>query len=166
MTLIIGPSAERARGFTLLELVLVMLVMSIAVAVAAPSLRNFIHGRKSADAAAHVIALGQYARTQAVSTGAVYRLNVDTSSGGYWLTAQRGAGFAELGNEFGRHFGFPEGTAAQWLSTAAGQRDYIDFHPDGRVEAGTLEVSDSYGAFAVGCLSETEPLIVLSREAR
>ncbi|HYG74062.1 MAG TPA: GspH/FimT family pseudopilin, partial [Planctomycetota bacterium] len=163
MTLTTGPSAKRTGGFTLLELVLVMLVMSIAVAVAAPSLRNFMHGRKSADAAANVIALGQYARTQSVSTGAVYRLNVDPAHGEYWLTAQRGANFEELGNEFGRHFSFPQGTNAQWISSPAGQREYIDFHPDGRVEAGTLELSDAYGTYAVGCLSETEPLTVLLR---
>jgi prepilin-type N-terminal cleavage/methylation domain-containing protein len=175
---------DQARGFTLLELVLVMVLVSLVMGLAAPSLRAFVLGRKSADAAAQVLALCQYAHDQAVGTGSTYRFNVDTSAGAYWLTVQKGAEFRELGTEFGRRFNLPERVEAAWLShSGAGFQttsqsgtgrapapqlhDYIDFFPDGRTEATNLQLSDRDGqTFEIGCLSETEPLIVLQKGGR
>ena len=161
---------ESKSGFTLIELVLVLLIITVMLAIAAPNLRGFLKGRKSVNAAAQVVALGQFARAQAIGTGTVYRLNVDAAAKAYWLTAQKGAEFAALGTEFGRRFNLPEGTVATWkaqtqsplgnpvkpLDTGAGH-DYVDFFPDGRTEATTLVLTDSSGrVFEIGCLSETE----------
>jgi prepilin-type N-terminal cleavage/methylation domain-containing protein len=97
-------------GFTLLELVLVMLLMTIIMAIAAPSLSNFAKGRKSADAAQQVVALARYARGQAVSEGVVYRLHVDPGSGAYWLTVQDGGVFEPPSSgSFGQRFELPDG---------------------------------------------------------
>ena len=178
-----------------MELVLVMLILAVASAVVAPSLHNFILGRKSHDAAAQILALGQYAHIQAVNHGGVYRLNLDTQSQTYWLMHKDGAVFRALGEEFGRTFTLPSGTTARWLSPdpATGQsgmtstsgpgisltprassgstgtggiHTYIDFYPDGRVDAWNLEISDSTGRTTLGCKSETEPLTILERSAR
>ena len=159
-----GRSAE--RGFTLLELVLVMLLLTMVAALAAPSLRNFMIGRSSADAVGQVVALAHYARTQAVSTGVVHRLYVDTNSQTYWLGVQRGAEFTDLTSEFGRRFKLPGSAAARWQSDQPGE-ECISFFPDGRTEASTLEILDVQGQlFEIGCRSETEPLAVLQRDRR
>jgi len=170
MTLTIGRSAEAPRpaaGFTLLELVLVMLLVSLLMGLAAPSLRGFILGRKSADAAAQLIALAQYARNRAVSSGSNYRLNLDTAEGAYWLTVQKGVDFQELGTEFGRRFSLPERVEATWLPSQYAAHDYIEFFPDGRTEAVNLRLVDRDGqVFEIGCQSETEPLTVLQKGSR
>ena len=179
-----------------MELVLVMLILAVASAMVAPSLHNFILGRKSHDAAAQILALGQYAHIQAVNHGGVYRLNLDTQARTYWLTHKDGATFRALGEEFGRTFTLPAGTTARWLSPdptqgtgqsgmsasgpgisltprasassngANGLHSYIDFYPDGRVDAWNLEITDSTGRTSIGCKSETEPLTILERSAR
>ena len=119
--LLSNTDLRRNEGFTLLELILVLLIMGIVMAVAAPSLRGFLAGRKSVNAAAQVAALGQYARTQAISTGDVYRLNVDTLDNAYWLTSQKGsADFENIASEFGRRFTLPEGTRASWQPNGTG----------------------------------------------
>ena len=160
------PAVARG-GFTLLELVLVMLLVSLLMGLAAPSLRGFLVGRKSADAAAQVLALAHYARTQAVSTGASYRLNVDTGEGTYWLTVQKAGDFRDLGTEFGRRFCLPDRIEARWLPSPNGLREYIEFRPDGRTEAGMLQLVDRDGqVFEIGCRSETEPLVVFERGNR
>jgi type II secretion system protein H len=157
-------STSRSRkGFTLLELIFVMLIVSIIAGLAVPSLRGFLLGRKSADAAAQLIALSQYARTQSASSGSVYRLNVDAQSRTYWLSSQRGAAFQELGNEFGRRFSLPDDTTPEWQGDA---REFIEFFPDGRVESAVLLLTEANGkTTAIGCRSETEPLCVLEGEA-
>ena len=83
------------RGFTLLELILVMVILSTVLAMAAPSLRGFFASRKTHDTAAQILALTQFARSQAISEGIVYRLNFDTRQRTYWLTAQQAGGEPE-----------------------------------------------------------------------
>ncbi|HEY3320914.1 MAG TPA: GspH/FimT family pseudopilin [Planctomycetota bacterium] len=154
----------RATGFTLLELVLVMLIVTVLAGIAAPSLRGFLAGRKSSDAAAQVIALAQYGRVQAVSSGNVYRLNLDADGLGYWLTVQRGADFGELGTEFGRRFTLPEGMTGAWNSQASSE-GHMDFFPNGRTTATTLLLVDGQGkVFEIGCRSETERVALIQRE--
>ena len=104
----------RGSGFTLVELVMVLAIITILTSIAVPFLRGFLAGRKSANAAAQVIALAQYARTQAVGTGVVYRLNVDAASKTYWLTQKKQTTFESVGNDFGQHFTFPDGMTAAW----------------------------------------------------
>lgn len=161
------PAAMNCRGFTLMELVLVMLITCIVLALAVPSLSGFLRGRKAKDCAAQVLALGQYARTQAVNSGAVYRFNLDEMNQTYWLTQQRGSEFVELGTEFGRTFTLPKEIEARWDPTGGGGENYIDFYPDGRVAATLLELSEKNGERSiVGCRSETEPLTILAGERR
>ena len=76
-------------GFTLLELILVMVILSTVLAMAAPSLRGFFGSRKTNDTASQILSLTQFARSQAISEGIIYRLNFDTRERTYWLTAQK-----------------------------------------------------------------------------
>jgi prepilin-type N-terminal cleavage/methylation domain-containing protein len=99
----------RGSGFTLLELVLVMLLLTIIMATAAPSLSNFARGRKSKDAAQNIVALARYARAQAISEGVTHRLHVNVRDGSYWITRQEGGEFVPMASDFGQHFKLPEG---------------------------------------------------------
>ncbi len=138
-------------------------LVSLVAAMAAPSLRGFSKGRKMANATAEILALSRYAYSQAIAQGQNYRLNFDEVGRFFWLTVQNGVVFQDLQTEFGRHFSLPQNTSAAWLNDGQTPfRNYVEFHPDGRTEAGTLRLADDKGRETlIGCLSQTETLRVI-----
>ncbi len=130
----------------MVELILVMVVICIILGGVAPSLRGFFNSRKTTNAAAQIMALIQYARTQAVAGGAVYRLNFDTTKNQYWLTIQSGGSFVNINTEYGITYSLPEGSTfdlhADPNCTIA---DHIDFYPDGTTSAAAIGVIPSTG---------------------
>ena len=60
---------HRAAAFTLMELLLVLALLAVAVAVAAPSLSRFFHGRALDSESRRMLALTRYAQSRAVSEG-------------------------------------------------------------------------------------------------
>jgi prepilin-type N-terminal cleavage/methylation domain-containing protein len=140
-------------GFTLLELVLVMMVIAMIVALAAPSLRGFLGGSRSRDAASQIISLAQWAKARAAADSKVYRLNVDGRS--YWLTVQEGEQFVAVGSDFGRRFVLPDGmtvslvpgnTSLMKLDAAtAFDASGIAFYADGRTDTGLVRLAEPDG---------------------
>jgi type II secretion system protein H len=92
MTSRTGPrtSAERLRrrGFTLIELILVMSLLVIVIALVAPSLGNFFRGRNLDSESRRFLALTRYARSRAVSEGVPMLLWLDPSQRAYGLTEE------------------------------------------------------------------------------
>jgi len=103
------------RGFTLIELILVMLIACVVMAITAPSLRNFLYGRKTANAVNQIVSLAGEARSKAIMEGRTYRLNMDSSNGTFWLDAQDGGDFKELGTDAGQRYSLPDGAKAEWV---------------------------------------------------
>ncbi|MDI9432324.1 MAG: GspH/FimT family pseudopilin [Planctomycetota bacterium] len=153
-------------GFTLLELILVMLILSTVLAMAAPSLRGFFGSRQSQDAAAQILALTQFARSQAISEGVVYRLNFDTKDRVYWLTAWKSGSFQELQTEFGQVFTLPRDMIME-LEDAEKEdgKPYVEFTPQGTVTAATIRLIDRGGrALEVTCPTVTESFSIVESE--
>ena len=157
-------SCSRQRGFTLLELVLVMVIIGTVLAMAAPSLRGFFASRQTEDAAASIVALTRLARSQAVAEGRAYRLNFDLKETTYWLTAQTEGAFRNLSSEFGRVFLLPEGTELELkVEGVPANRDYVSFQPTGRTEAATIRLKGRQGeSVEIACLSPTESYKVVA----
>ena len=101
----------RRSGYTLLELLLVMMLLCILAAMTAPVFRGFASGREVTNVARHMVAIAQWAQTQSITRSEVYRLNFDLSQKTYWLTVGHGAVFDPLGEEFGRTFSIPNSVA-------------------------------------------------------
>jgi type II secretion system protein H len=170
MTSTTGPSVKRpARGrragFTLLELILVMMIICMVLAMAAPSLRGFFASRQTADAGVRIVALAEYARAQSAAQGRCYRLNMDAKEGTYWLTVQRGGAFVRLESEFGRTFHLPEGTEVSWEDDTEAEAGHLDFYPDGRTRAATIQLKGLQGERVdVTCESPSERFRVVQQE--
>ena len=77
------------RGFTLIELVVVMLLLGLTTFMVMPAFQNLLEGRltREANRLAGVIRL---LRNEAVLEGLTFRVMLDMSAGSYWVE-QRGA---------------------------------------------------------------------------
>src|SRR6266487_1156075 len=141
-------------AFTLLELVLVLLILTIAMAIASPSLRNFWKGNRVKDAGEQLSYITRLARTQAISDGAVYRLGIDADGAGYALYVQQASGFVLIPSD---NFALPEETHVEVTKADGSSADHIDFYPNGRTEPASIRLTATgYNDIVLTCPSPTE----------
>lgn len=158
--------ARFPHGFTLLELVLVMVILLVAAAIAVPSLSSFGKGRRTDNCAAQLVALTKWARTQAIATGMTYRLNIDPGKRTFWLTVQHDDVVESPGEEFGREFALPDEVTIDWNAPQQQDGQYIQFLPTGRTDPATIRLTDTSGGavIQIGCLTATERYHVLTQD--
>jgi type II secretion system protein H len=80
-------SDSRRRAFTLIELIVVMALMTVAIALVAPSLAKFFHSRNLTSEADRLLALTRYGQSRAVTEGMPMVLWIDAKKGRYGLQA-------------------------------------------------------------------------------
>jgi prepilin-type N-terminal cleavage/methylation domain-containing protein len=85
-----GRGVLPARGFTLIELILVMALLVIVIGVTFPSLQSFFRGRTLESEGRRFLTLTRYAQSRAVSEGIPMTLWIDPLEGTYGLEAQKG----------------------------------------------------------------------------
>jgi prepilin-type N-terminal cleavage/methylation domain-containing protein len=145
------------RGFTLFEIILVMVILCIAMAVAAPSLRGWSHGARLRDSADQFLAAARFAHTKAIADCKTYRLYVDPHAGTYWVTVQEGEQFLNVGSDFGRVFQVADGVQMQVTSPEANSAvEFIEFYPSGRSMPAVARFSDEMASINVTCRSPAE----------
>jgi len=81
-------TSKSSAGFTLIELILVMTVLTIAVSLTAPALANFFRGRSLDSEARKILALTRLGQSRAVSEGIPMELWLDSTRGAYGLEAE------------------------------------------------------------------------------
>jgi len=155
-------------GFTLLELVFVLVILAVLAAMVAPSLRSFGIGRSNEDTATLLVGLAGYAHTQSASEGRVYRLNFDVPGRAFWLTAQQGAAFVPPTNDFGRRCTAADGVAQMSVDLQPRpDGDYVEFQPTGLTDPAPVQIrliDKLGGSVGVACLSSTETFQVLPKQ--
>jgi prepilin-type N-terminal cleavage/methylation domain-containing protein len=77
-----------ARGFTLIELILVMALLTIAVSMTAPMLSRFFRGRTLESEARRLLALTRHGQSRAASEGLPMDLWVNADKGEFGLKAE------------------------------------------------------------------------------
>ncbi len=75
-------------GFTLIELILVMTILTIVVSITAPALANFFRGRTLDSEARRLLALARQGQSRAASEGIPMELWVDAAQGTFGLEAE------------------------------------------------------------------------------
>lgn len=83
-----GSPVRRVPGFTMIELILVMTILTIAVSVTAPRLANFFRGRALDSEARRLLALTRHGQSRAVSEGIPMELWVDAQNKRFGLEAE------------------------------------------------------------------------------
>ena len=81
-------STHPLRGFTLVELILVLALLVIVTSLAAPAMSRFIRGRALDSEARRMLSLMHAGQSRAVSEGAPMVLWVDEKAGSYGLEAE------------------------------------------------------------------------------
>jgi len=85
-----SASPLRDRGFTLIELILVMALLTIVLSVGAPALARFFRGRTLDSEARRFMSQTRYGQSRAVSEGVPMVLWIDAKQGLYGLEAEVG----------------------------------------------------------------------------
>ena len=131
-----------------------MLVIAVVVAMVAPTFHGTSRGRRTGDTATQIVSLALYARSQAITQGKTYRLNLDPDAGTYELSVRDYDTFEMLGNW---SYSVPEGVQISCDLPAQQDGLYIEFRPTGRTDPATIRVTDDDGIVVeVVCESATE----------
>ena len=89
---VVKPPRVTAAGFTLIELILVMVLLTLASALVVPNLASFFRGRSLDQEARRLLSLTHYAQSRAVAEGVPIELWFDATTARYGATI--GAGFS------------------------------------------------------------------------
>ena len=124
-----------SRGFTLIELVIVVVIVAIGVALAVPSYENIVQKRRVTSAAEQIAAFLALAQGEAVKRNEVVVVSVERDSGGaVWCV---GAMIKTAADDH-----------CDCESTSVNDDDYCDFNVDG-VGAPQLINQDGFQSFTM-----------------
>lgn len=143
-----SPHSRTSRGFTLIELILVMVIMAVGAALVVPHLTSFFRGQVVDQEARRMLSLTQYARSRAVAEGlpmefwlnqdeGLYGMNIltgyaegDARALSYAVDPDVYFSFGELEHEYVYEVTDPIETASDTL---------IIFLPDGLIQTGSIQ---------------------------
>jgi prepilin-type N-terminal cleavage/methylation domain-containing protein len=88
----IRPLVNQQKGFTLIELIIVMGIMGILATIAAPSFQNYIRNQNLKTAARGITSDFFATREKALSENVRYRITFDQASNSYTIAGGTAAG--------------------------------------------------------------------------
>ena len=128
------------RGFTLLELIAVMVIIAIALAAVVPSLRHFGKGRQAADTAAQMMMLIRHGRSTAINRAQTVRFNIDPDTRTYYLTSEQDGRGERIDTSWGRRFELPTNMRVEWNGEALRQPEYVELQATGSIEDARIDL--------------------------
>lgn len=84
-----GKGWIKSRGFSLLELLVVLVIIGLSASLVLPTLTGGLSSLRLKTAAREVSATLRYARSLAVSVGKEQVINMDIEEGKYWLNEDK-----------------------------------------------------------------------------
>lgn len=155
--LTIRPRAQ--AGFTLIELGLVLLIISVVVALVVPRFRDQSHAELIAQTR-KLAATFRFLQEEAILNGRVYRLNFDLDQQRYFVTS------ADADDESGGNFQRESGILARDVALSANVQiadinvpmvtgklyegiGFTQFYPDGSVEATVVHLDNGQEGYTL-----------------
>lgn len=146
------PSSRR-RGFTLIELILVMIVVFTLATIVAPRFSDFFPALQVRKSTEHLLAWARKARAEAALTGNRQRLYLDSSKRRFWIEHEprpikQPGNFVALSGAWAEEL-LPDGVEFESIegaeTDAAGGGRYVEFRPDGTSSEATVILSNDVG---------------------
>ena len=81
-------SRTRARGFTIIELMIVIALLAVVATIAVPSFTQFTRNNQTQAQSDEILRFLQYARSQAVSSRKTYEVSINAA--GVWSVGPQG----------------------------------------------------------------------------
>lgn len=143
-----------------------MLIITIVVGAVAPKLSGFTMGRSGKHLASRVLAMTNYARTQAISEGRPYRLIYNERERAFWIEFIDGS---VPGTDLAARVEVDERltVTTSGMSTMGQGDQYIEFRPSGRLDPASIVITDQAGTqIEVACTTSTELFRIVPEEER
>jgi len=146
-----GNAKALPRGFTLIELILVLSLLVIVTSLTAPAMSRFMRGRALDTEARRLFSLMHMAQSRAVSEGAPIMLWVDEKSGTYGMAAETSG---QNGDSKAENLTIDSTLAISVVNTTTGVATLfnnlpaIRYQPDGTIDENspqTFKLVDSDG---------------------
>ena len=126
-------------GFTLIELVLVILLISILTALSTPLFRRTFSDLILRNAALDMAKLINYAQEMAIIEKVNYKVNFNFEERKYWLTRQKpeGVSYERIKGRYGKPF-----SLSRDLELSSDKEEGFILYPDGRSDKAKIEIRD------------------------
>lgn len=139
--------ADRS-GFTLIELIAVLMIVALVMAIAAPNLRGFARGARLRDAAADFVASTQFARLNSATTAATHRILVEGGGMNWTMEIQEGEAFQRVeGPDAHPDQPLPEGYRVEITDLSGAPLEAIEFYPTGRTTPARVRITNPDGKY-------------------
>ncbi|MHB1155591.1 MAG: pilus assembly FimT family protein [Phycisphaerales bacterium] len=130
-------------AFTLIELILVLMLITLTLAMAAPSFRGWSRGGKLRDAADQFQAATLRAQSQSAAQALTYRLQIAPDGKSYQLTPL--ANDSTPDTSATQTFTLPDHLTLQLLRVTGGDGSSIRFSPTGSTTPAQVRIAADWG---------------------
>jgi general secretion pathway protein H len=127
-------------GFTLIELVIVLMIIALTISLAAPSLGGWSTGAKMRNACDDFLATLRLARGQAIVGVCEQIVTIDPSNGTYAIQTRNGEMVEPAPGPWGTPMSVPTGFTIDLLSGGQGGTSIV-FYPDGRSTPALIQIT-------------------------
>ncbi len=165
LELMTPPSVKQTPGFTLIELMVVIVIISIMSAVIVGEMGGTFHDALLRSTARHLISVLSLASSRAISQDRMRLVRFDAATGRYALETRRHGEFSPDESSSENQGKIDPHIAVRFLGE--GFSDSVSFYPDGTADEREIELRDPEGfgvALRVNPITSRIQLIELKRQ--
>lgn len=141
--LLIDRKDKSLAGFTFVELLIVVILLSVISALSIPNFRNTYYNFLLSDTSHNLTYLMRYAQASAIAERKNYRLNFDSEYSKYWLTksADEEGDFVRISGKLGKAFDLNDSISVK------AENANVNFYPDGKIDKTSIYLSNRNDKF-------------------